>query len=74
MASCDELNLDGRYKIKRVLSQTLEECFYEGWHVRIEKKVLIQKLVSMFQPLLLCQQKMIQICKTVIYNGTIKIF
>ena len=37
MASCDELNLDGRYKIKRVLSQTPEECFYEGWHVRIEK-------------------------------------
>lgn len=30
MASCDELNLDGRYKIKRVLSQTPEECFYEG--------------------------------------------
>lgn len=58
MASCDELNLDGRYKIKRVLSQTLEECFYEGWHVRIEKKVLIQKLVSMFQPLLLCRQSL----------------
>lgn len=38
MAFCDELNLDGRYKIKRVLSQTPEECFYEGWHVRIEKR------------------------------------
>ena len=44
MTSCDELNLDGRYKIKRILSQTPEECFYEGWHVRIGKKVLIQKL------------------------------
>lgn len=44
MTSCDEFNLDGRYEIKRILSQRAEECFYEGWHVRVEKKVLIQKL------------------------------
>lgn len=44
MTSCDELNLDGRYEIKKILRQTPEESFFEGWHIRIEKKVLIQKL------------------------------
>mgnify|MGYP000002040735 FL=1 len=44
MISCDESNLDGRYEIRKMLGQTSEESFFEGWHSRIEKKVLIQKL------------------------------
>lgn len=44
MIFCDERNLDGRYEIRKVLSQTEQESFFEGWHIRVEKKVLIQKL------------------------------
>lgn len=44
MISCNKTVLDGRYEIRRLLDRTEKESFFEGWHCKIEKKILIQKL------------------------------
>mgnify|MGYP004465161819 FL=1 len=36
--------LDERYEIRRVLEADTDAILYEGWHIRVEKKVLIQEI------------------------------
>ena len=36
--------LDERYEIKRILEADSDTARYEGWHQRVQKKVLIQEV------------------------------